>query len=82
VDFYSIALGLIQAAEAADPSLVTASMDEEPMAAGFARQASKPIQLVPEDAMRGRRRHPPQRQVHDVFVRDRGLRRGGMARGS
>jgi hypothetical protein len=33
VDFYSIALGLIQAAEAADPSLVTASVDEEPMAA-------------------------------------------------
>jgi hypothetical protein len=33
VDFYSIALGLIQAAEAADPSLVTASTDVEPMAA-------------------------------------------------
>ena len=34
VDFYYIALGLIQTAEAADPSLIEASLDEEePMAA-------------------------------------------------
>jgi hypothetical protein len=33
VDFYSIALGLIQAAEAADPSLIQADIDETLMAA-------------------------------------------------
>ena len=33
MDFYSVALALIQAAEAADPSLVESSIDEEPLAA-------------------------------------------------
>jgi predicted ATPase len=80
VDFYSIALGLIQAAEAADPSLVTPSVDEEAMAAVFARHRSKPVQLLLEEPVGGHEWHPPQRQVHPVFVRDRGLLRRGMAR--
>jgi hypothetical protein len=58
VDFYSIALGLIQAAEAADPSLVTPSVDEEAMAAVFARHRSKPVQLLLEDPVGAHEWHP------------------------